>query len=281
MVVPVALCRQFAGENGELSGKEIAEGQARRVQIFPVAIDEIHRHIEHIVGIAFVAEAILEDERQHSGPRRIGIGPDVRPVAEEAVGLALGEGRIGEERGAQRLERKADPELLHHVRLGFIIEVGLDRAGAQHHVEPHRADAGHVAQHDRIAALGHDGKFGAGLVGPHPEAEEAEAEFGAHFFDLLQVATGFRAGLVQVFERGAGKLELPGRFEADGAVASRQGNHIAPLDHRFPAEAGKRHQQIANAARFVIGRRPPVGRPVDELFMFGADAPACLGLLAL
>ena len=65
-------------------------------------------------------------------------------IAEVAVGLAFGERRIGEQRGGERLQREADAELLHHVGFGRIIEIDLDRAGPQHHVEAEAADPRHV-----------------------------------------------------------------------------------------------------------------------------------------
>ena len=76
-------------------------------------------------------------------------------------------------------------------------------------------------QHDRVAALGHDRQLGAGLVGPHAEAEEAEAEPVADRLDLVEMAAGLGAGLVEVLERRAGQFELAGRLEADGAVRRR------------------------------------------------------------
>src|SRR3546814_21038187 len=73
---------------------------------------------------------------------------------------------VGEQGGGERLKRKADAELLHHVRLAAIVEVGLDGAGPQHHVEAEVPDARHVPQHDAVTPLGHDGQVLAFLVGP-------------------------------------------------------------------------------------------------------------------
>jgi hypothetical protein len=146
----------------------------------------------------------------------------VASVGEEAVGGSLLEGRIGEERSGERLEGEPDAEFLRHVRFGRIIEVHLDGAGAEHHVEAERADPRHVAEHDRVAALGHDRQVGAGLVRPHAEAEEADAHALADRLYLFQVPPGLGAGLVEMLERGAGELELAGRLEADGAVRGRR-----------------------------------------------------------
>ncbi len=77
-------------------------------------------------------------------------------------------------------------------------------------------------QHDRVAALGHDRQLGARLVGPHAQAEKADAQLVADRLDLLQVAAGLGAGLVQIVERRAGELELAGGLQADIAVRARR-----------------------------------------------------------
>ena len=141
--------RLLAGQRRQLAGEEIAEALARGVDVSAVAEHEVHRHVEHVVEVALVAEAVLEHERQHAGAVRVGVRPDVAAEAEEAVGLAFGERRIGEQRGRERLQRQADAELLRHVGFGRIVEIDLDGAGAQHHVEAEAADPRHVAQHDR------------------------------------------------------------------------------------------------------------------------------------
>ncbi len=103
--------RQFAVEEG-------AEALARDVDVLAVAVDEVHRHIERIVEVALVSEAVLEHEGQHAGAVGVGVFPDVAAEAAVAVGLALGQRRVGEQGGRDRLEREADAELLHHVGFG-------------------------------------------------------------------------------------------------------------------------------------------------------------------
>src|SRR3546814_1781934 len=71
-----------------------------------------------------------------SSDLRIGVRPDMAAVREIAVGLLLGEGRIREQRGRQRLQREPDAEFLRHIGFGRVIEIDLDRAGPKHHVEP-------------------------------------------------------------------------------------------------------------------------------------------------
>ncbi|MCY1173613.1 hypothetical protein D9M73_137790 [compost metagenome] len=80
MVVPIVERRLLARQHRQFALQEIAEGEARSVDICAIAIDEVHRHIERIVGIAFIAEAILEHERQHAGARGVGVGPDMATV---------------------------------------------------------------------------------------------------------------------------------------------------------------------------------------------------------
>ena len=46
---------------------------------------------------------------------------------------------------------------------------------------------------------------------------------------------------------------------------------------RLPAELGQAHQQVADAAGLVIGRRAMVGEAIDELLVLGADPPASRG----
>src|SRR3546814_14891568 len=53
------------------------------------------------------------------------------------------------------------------------------------------------------------------------------------------------------------------------------------LDHRFPAETGERHQQVADAAGFVVGRRAVVAGAIDEFLVLGADPPRFARLFAL
>jgi hypothetical protein len=204
----------------------------------------------------------------------------VASVGEEAVGASLLEGRIGEERGGERLEGEADPEFLRHVGFGRIIEVHLDGAGAEHHVEAERADPRHVAEHDLVPALGHSRQSVAGLVGPHAEAEEAEAELVAHLLDLVEMAARLGAGLVEVLERRARQFELPGRLQADVPVLARQRDDLAAFLDRPPAIFGQRREQVADTAGLVVGGRAMIVAAVDELLVLGPDPPRRLGLLA-
>ena len=265
--------RLLAGERRQAAVEKVAEGLAGDVEIFAVAVDEVHRHIERVIEIAFVAEPVLEHERQHAGAVRIGVRPDMAAEGEETVGLSFGEWRIGEERGGQWLEREPDAELARHVGFRGIIEVDLDGAGAKHHVEAERADLRHIVEHDAIAALGHSGQLFAGLVRPHAEAEEADTELVADRLHLHEVPAGFGTGLVDVAARRAGQLELAGGLEADRAVGAGERDDLVAFHHRAPPEAGECVQQVPDAARLVIGGRAVIGMTIDELLMLGADPP--------
>ena len=177
MVLPVAHRRPRIGQIVRREPvQELAEREIRHVVIAAVADDEIHRHVERPVDILLEAEAVEEGEGQHAGAVAVGVAPDLGAVGEEAVRLALGEGRIGEERGGDRLQRQADAELVAHV--GFVgeIEVHLHRAGAEHHVEAAGADLRHVVGHDLVARFRHDRRLGERPFRAHAEAEEADAE---------------------------------------------------------------------------------------------------------
>ncbi|KZS00494.1 Uncharacterized protein APZ42_003179, partial [Daphnia magna] len=176
VVDPVAHQRDLARKGWQAAGDEVAEGLAARVEVATVAVDEVHRHIEHPVDIPLEAEPLLENERQDAAAIGVCIGPDVAAEAAEAVGLALGEGRVGEERGRDRLQGQGHAELLHHVRFGRIVQVHLHGTGTQHHVEAERAALGHILAHDLVAALGHPGDVGACPFRVEAQPQHAGAE---------------------------------------------------------------------------------------------------------
>ena len=103
MVGPVADKRQFSGKCGEAAGEKIAKRLPARVDIGAVAVDEIHRHIEHVVDIALEAEPVLENKRQGAAAVGIGVRPDKAAIAVEFGRLPLDKGRIGEQRHRDRL----------------------------------------------------------------------------------------------------------------------------------------------------------------------------------
>ena len=144
VVVPVLEGRIFAGQGGQFPGLEIAERLARGVDVFAVALGEIHRRVQGVVGIAFEAETVLVHEAQHAGAVGVGVGPDVGAGRQEAVGPSLGEGRTGEQGRGDGLQRQGGAELHHHVGFGIEVQVRLDGASAQHHVQTQGPDLGHI-----------------------------------------------------------------------------------------------------------------------------------------
>jgi len=60
-----------------------------------------------------------------------------------------------------------------------------------------------MPHHDFIAALWHHGELLTGLVGPHTEAQEADAATLSNGFDLFKVPSRLSAGLVKILERCA------------------------------------------------------------------------------
>ncbi len=201
-------------------------------------------------------------------------------IRKEAIGLPFGKRRIGEQRGGERLEGKRSAELLHHVRLTRIVEIGLDGAGAQHHVQSKGSDARHMPHHDGVAAFRHYGQFVTALVWPHPKPKESDTQLGADFLHLLQVPTSLATCLMKVLNRGAGKLQLAGRLQADRSVRAGHGDDIAALFDGCPAIFAQRKQDIADSTAFVIGGRPVIVGPIDELFMLRPDPPGFRRLLA-
>ncbi len=168
----------------------------------------------------------------------VGVAPDFRAEREKAVRLAFGEGRIGEQRGRDRLQRERDPQLLDHVGFGGEVEIGLHRAGPVHHVEAELADLRHVIRHDAIAALRHHRDFGARPFRRHAEAEKADAERARDFAHLREMRHQLGVGLMHGFQRRAGQFELPARLERNRAAAGDvvEADDVVALHDRLPAE---------------------------------------------
>ena len=106
MIDPVTHHWLFARQDRQLAVDKITETQPRRIDIATAPKCEIHRHVEHVIGITLVSEAVLEHEREHAGAVRIGIGPDMASVAQKAVGFTLQKRRIRKQCRRQRLQRQ-------------------------------------------------------------------------------------------------------------------------------------------------------------------------------
>ena len=273
VIGPVAQGRLLARSRRQLALQEIAEALPRSIDVLAVAIDEVHRHIEHVVGIALEAEAVLEHEGQHATTVGIGVGPDVAAVALEARLLALLERRVGEQRGGDGLQRQRDAELLHHVGFGVEVEIGLHRTGAQHHVDAELALLGHVLAHDLVAALGHPVHVGARPFRSEAETDEGGTDLARHRLDLVDMLGVLRRRLVQGLERRAGKLELAARLQGDVRLAAQQRDRIVALGDGFPTEARHAFEHGADAVGTIVGERLQGRRMIAEFLMLGAQAP--------
>lgn len=106
VVHPVGHQRRFPRQDGQPAGQEVAERQARGVDVGAVAVDEVHRRVEGVVGVALEPETVLEHEGQVAGAVGVGVGPDVAAERLEAVGPPLGEGGVGEQRRGDGLQRQ-------------------------------------------------------------------------------------------------------------------------------------------------------------------------------
>ena len=138
-----------------------------------------------------------------------------------------------------------------------------------------------MPQHDVIAPLGHDRQRFTGLVRPHAQAKEAQVEPFAHGLDLIQVAAGFGACLVQVFQRCARQFKLACRFKADRSIRALHGDDGAVFLNRFPTELVQCQQEIAYTASFTIRRGMMIVPVEHQLFMLSADSPLFARLFAL
>src|SRR5690606_22215979 len=115
-------------------------------------------------------------------------------------------------------------------------------------------------------------------LGLEAHAEEADAQRVGHLAHLAQVAAQLDAGLVDVLQRRAGQLQLAGRLQGHRRAAAGQGDDVAALLHRGPAEAGQALEQGLDAALAIERRRAQVVQAEAELLVLGADAPGRLRL---
>ena len=128
----------------------LAEGEARRlgeVDVLMIANQEVHRHVERVLGIILEGAIVAEDELQNPAAIGVGVGPDMSAEAVIAVEAAITERRIGEDRVEQRHDSHADAQLAHRVRLVAVVQIGLHPGGLLHHAlaeRPLRAMYGYM-----------------------------------------------------------------------------------------------------------------------------------------
>ena len=100
-------------------------------------------------------------------------------------------------------------------------------------------------------------------------------------FTSLRWLVDFAAGVVDRFERRAGKLELARGLERDRRVVARERDQLAAFEHALPAEARHAFEQRADAALAFPGRRAQIVEAEAEFLVLGADAPVVDRLAAV
>ena len=274
MVGPVADTRDIVGYGRQPAGHEIPERLAAGIDVPAVPVHEVHRDIQHVVDVTLKPKTRLEDEGQGTATVRVGIGPDVAAIAEEPGWPSFDKRRVRKQSHGDGLQRQTYPELFDHVRFGLVVEVGLDGAGAQHHVEAEPAFLRHVVAHDPVTGLGHERDLVAPPERRETEPEHAEPELVANFAHLAQVLVQLVAGLVHGLQRRSAQLELPARLKRDrtsGIVG--EGNGIAVFDDRLPAEAGHLAQNGGDPVGSIIRHSAQIRATKDELLVLGTDPP--------
>ena len=174
---------------------------------------------------------------------------------------------------------------MRHIGFAGIIEIDLNGAGAQHHVEAHAANARHVAQHDFITPLWHNRQLFPGFIRPKAKAQKGLSGLFANRFNLFQMPPRFGACLMQVFKRRTGQFKLPRRLQTDVSVRALHCDNVSRtvaggFCDGFPAKFLRRHQQVADTAGFIIRRRVMIAGAIDEFLVLCTNAPALRGLFA-
>src|SRR5690606_2843700 len=78
----------------------------------------------------------------------------------------------------------------------------------------------------------------------------------------------------------AGELELPARLQRDVAAVHGEGDDVAVLLDRLPAEALQAAQHGADAVGLLVADRAQGLQVEDEFLVLGADAPIAARLVA-
>ena len=177
---------------------------AAHIDIFAIAVDEIHRHIENIIRVCFEAETFVEDEGQHPGPVRIRIGPDETAKTLVSTRLAFDKGRIGEKGGCNRLQCETNPHFLNHVRFRSEVQVDLNGAASKHHIETVVALLRHVLTHDLITAFRHPTDILAPRLRIEAKSKDAGTDLFTNRLHLVQMRVHFVASLMNRLQHGAG-----------------------------------------------------------------------------
>ena len=275
VIGPIAQRRRLARQRGQFALHEVAEALAQRVDILPVAIDEIHRHIERVLHIAFKPHAVFKHKRQHTGARAIQIAPNARAPAFVTVRLAFEEGRVRKQRGGHRLQRQRDAEFLDHVGLVREVEVHLHGAGPVHHLFSVGADLVHIVGHQLVTPLGHHRHLFVRPLRRSAQTNEARADLVRDLVHFAQVFVHLVTGLVDVIQGRSRQLKLPTGFQRDVRAFALQADQVASLADLCPiVPIAQTFQHFQDRAVAVIGQRLQRVLAIAELLVLGADLPS-------
>ncbi len=155
----------------------------------------------------------------------------------------------------------------------------MHRAGAEHHLCAVGAHLAHIVTHQVIAALRHHRHV---VVRPdrcRTQPDEAHSDLVGDLAHFAQMLVHFVAGLVDGFQRRAGKLQLAARLQRDIGAIQRQTNDLVAFQHRRPAiGVAQPLQNRLDRARAVIRQRLQRVFAITEFLVLGADAPVSDGL---
>ena len=281
MVGPIRQSRLFARQRRQLAGQKIPERLTQRIDILAVAVDKIHRHIQHPIDVALKAETRVKRKRQHAGAAVVEAPPDPAAPGFMPVQLAVKERRRGEQRRCHRLQRQSHPQLFHHVGLGGIVQIDLHCAGPIHHLGAMRANPAHVVGHQPIPALRHHRHLIARPLRRGTDAHELDPQRISNRCDFIQMVLQFRRDFANRDQWRAGQFELATGFKTDIGTMAGQADHLVafaqgrPAKPRFQSSKQRRNRALARIGQW----RTAVGQPA-EFLMLGANAPVRFRLAA-
>ena len=181
--------------------------------------------------------------------------------------------RVCEHRGDEDRQPERDPQLLHRVVFGFVVEVGLHGGRAPHHVDERDRLGRQILAHDRVAGLGHPGEIFLARERMKPDPQPDELFGIADLVQLGQVRAGLGGDLVHRLEWCTRELELPAWLEGDRGVVALEGDEGAArrFADRLPAEALlKSTEHTDDAPISFVGMAPLVSASTP---IFSASAP--------
>ena len=135
-------------------GEKTAEGDTGHVDPVAMTHDEIHWHVERVLGIVFKASAFRKRKGKQPAAAAVGISPDMATHGHETVEAAVGDRRVSEHGCEDRDQAHAHAKLQHRVGLCAEVEVDLDRGGLLHHAVAEGTDLLHIRRHKVVAGLG-------------------------------------------------------------------------------------------------------------------------------